>query len=160
MCYCIFVWNYQLQAARDAKFYKSSKHLMPIKFNTGDLKFSSPVICINGQLQTMLPLSEFMDRLEVSKKCSYYSFRSCDNQIEDENYSRLKKHIGADIKEKMRVNSTYWDAAQEIIRDRDMDHQIKKSKHFQSTGKISTKYQGIESPLVPLDKIQDLDTKS
>ena len=61
-------------------FYKQSI-LNPVTFSY--LESKCPVAVVNGKLIKMVPLVEFIERLESGKKDKRLAFRTCNNEFED-----------------------------------------------------------------------------
>jgi len=63
MTYCVFIWNKRLVTSGlgDESWYKHSD-LEPISFK--NRMYKHPVLCIKDQVHKMLPLKEFLGRLE------------------------------------------------------------------------------------------------
>ena len=55
---------------------------------------------INGEMHKMVNLPEFFERLEEGVKQRRLYFRSCDNEIEEDNLKSLKNVLKEEIEEK------------------------------------------------------------
>lgn len=90
MCYTVFVWNYkvQLDEMNRYKMYKQSLH-NPIEFQD-DFEYKTPVIAINKEMHLMVPLDEFLERLEAGKERSVLKYRACDNLVDNKKTEELE----------------------------------------------------------------------
>ena len=85
LCYCVFIWNYSVQGDASMRFRHWKQCVQnPIRFQR-PWKGTNPVIAVNGHLQPMLRLDEFMDRLEQGEQQATLNFRACDNAREARN---------------------------------------------------------------------------
>ena len=92
LCYCIFVWNRRLQSEPGlAHTYYKHINFEPLQFTKFYEDYKHPVMYINGQEERMIPVMEFIERLELSDKQSVVKFRSCDNELEAKNYGIIKE---------------------------------------------------------------------
>jgi predicted secreted protein len=104
MTYCLFVWNKRLvQSTLDEKWYKHSPQ-EPITIK--NKMYKHPVLCINDKVHKMVPLAEFLGRLEHSRMLT--TVRACNNEAEDKYREDLKKLISADIVDTNIVQPSYW----------------------------------------------------
>ena len=66
-CYAIFTWNYDVQNDVELRFEHFKQSLSrPVSF--GELDCPYPILVVNGQLQKMVPLSEFVERLKAGRR--------------------------------------------------------------------------------------------
>jgi len=65
-CYALFIWNYQLEK-HGSQYYKHVNDTYPFELLEG-FKYDHPIISINDKVQPLLPLKEFMERLDMSRK--------------------------------------------------------------------------------------------
>lgn len=80
MTYSVFVWNRKLSTEqKHGSFYKHLNH-ETAKFGK---KYSHPVLCSKGKVYKMLPILEFIDRLNQSMQHTGAN-RACDNEIEQD----------------------------------------------------------------------------
>ena len=61
------------------QFYDQSWQ-RPIIMDVGDLEYNYPLCMVNGKIQRMIPMREFMERLETSKLQTSYNTRAVDNE--------------------------------------------------------------------------------
>lgn len=61
----------------------------------------------------MIPVMEFVERLESSDKQSVLKFRSCDNELEAKNYGILKDQIQQTYDEQD-ISTTYLAQMQQV----------------------------------------------
>lgn len=96
LTYSLFVWNYQVQTNEEVRFlYYQQSTTLPLKWK---LKYPHPVAVINGEIHRMIPLDEFVQRLETKYKSEKLSFRACNNEVELKHAELLKEKMKEDIK--------------------------------------------------------------
>lgn len=93
MCYCIFIWNQEVQnSKKGAEFYKRSG-LEPIELNDDKYSMKNPLLFINGKPQEMISGLEFLERLQSSATTLKMKDRGCNNEKEDTNFKALHEAI-------------------------------------------------------------------
>ena len=70
-------------------------------------------------------MREFLDRLEASKKQGHYQVRSVDNELEAVKLQELKEKLEKDVLFNKRMQPTYWNDTQEIIRDKPVEQGLR-----------------------------------
>ena len=102
--YTVFIWNKKLAFNKDqSEFYK---HL---DFNVLDFdkNYNSPVLSTKDKVFKMLPITEFIERLNLSKLQSSAN-RACDNEIEKNHFQDLVRSIDEQFINERTLQPTFW----------------------------------------------------
>lgn len=72
----------------------------------------------------MIPLTEFVERLEAGRKHNVLNFRACNVEIEAARKRGLSEKLNTEIKQTGSIHPTYWRESEDILNKSEKQEEV------------------------------------